>query len=107
MATLRPSTALSTEIAGVMIPSPYNSAEPNRPAATSRRPKPRGVPLGRASARRARMPPSPRLSARITIDRYLNVTTKLSDQTISDRMPSTFCSFTGNPWVPKKHSLKA
>ena len=35
------------------------------------------------------MPPSPRLSARMTMVRYLKVTTKFSDQKMSDRMPST------------------
>jgi hypothetical protein len=32
----RPSTALSTEMAGVIAPSPYSSAVPNTPSATSR-----------------------------------------------------------------------
>ncbi len=32
VATVRPSTAPSTEMAGVMMPSPYSSAAPNRPA---------------------------------------------------------------------------
>ena len=35
VATLRPSMALSTEIAGVIIPSPYNSAAPNNPRTMS------------------------------------------------------------------------
>ena len=53
------------------------------------------------------MPPSPRLSARMTIVRYLKVTTKLSDQKMSDRMPSTFGSSTGKPCGPQKHSFSA
>ncbi len=35
------------------------------------------------------MPPSPRLSARITSSTYLSVTISASDQKIIDRMPST------------------
>ncbi len=72
---------------------------------TSGRPRPDREPLGRASAIRARIPPSPRLSARMTTVRYLKVTTKLSDQRISERMPSTFCSLTGKPCGPQKHSF--
>ena len=34
VATSKPSTALSTEIAGVMMPSPYSSAVPNTPSIT-------------------------------------------------------------------------
>ena len=64
-------------------------------------------PLGRARASSARMPPSPRLSARMTIDRYLKVTTKLSDQKISERMPMTFSRVTGKPCGPVKHSFSA
>ena len=33
--TFRPSTALSTEMAGVITPSPYNSAVPNSPNSTN------------------------------------------------------------------------
>ena len=42
-----------------------------------------------ASAVRARMPPSPRLSARITTTTYFSVTTMISAQTIRERMPMT------------------
>ena len=61
---------------------------------------------GRASASSARMPPSPRLSARMTIVRYLNVTTKLSDQKMSERMPRTFGSSTGKPVRPAEALLQ-
>src|SRR3546814_4634582 len=44
---------------------------------------------GLSRASRARMPPSPRLSARITSSRYFSETTTTSDQKISDRMPNT------------------
>jgi len=53
--TSRPSAALSTEIAGVMTPSPYRRAAPNSPSAR-RTPRRR---FGRSRARRATMPPSP------------------------------------------------
>jgi hypothetical protein len=66
--TLRPSTADSTEIAGVIMLSPKNNAAPNNPAAAStaavRRPL---VPVNRrSSVISAMIPPSPWLSARIT-----------------------------------------
>ena len=66
--TLRPSTADSTEIAGVIMLSPKNSAAPKSPSAASiiavRRP--RGPVHRRSSVISAMMPPSPLLSARIT-----------------------------------------
>ncbi len=73
-ATFRPSTALSTEMAGVMVPSPYSSAAPKRPSTTSSR---RGRPpsssrAGWIRAINARMPPSPLLSARMTYDQVLH-----------------------------------
>ena len=66
--TLRPSTADSTEIAGVIMLSPKNSAAPKMPSAASaiavRRP--RAKPQRVSSVMSAMMPPSPSLSARIT-----------------------------------------
>ena len=67
--TLRPSTADSTEIAGVIMLSPKNSAAPNRPKRgqrTSRRGRPRWPVHRRSSVISAMIPPSPLLSARIT-----------------------------------------
>ena len=66
VAVPRPSTAPSTETAGVITPSPYSSADPNkpRPSSTPRLCGPRYV--GGISAISARMPPSPWLSMRIT-----------------------------------------
>ena len=66
--TLSPSTADKTDIAGVIIESPKNSAAPNNPSAARnhvvRRPR---VPVPRrSSVISAMMPPSPWLSARIT-----------------------------------------
>jgi len=88
--TSRPSTALSTEIAGVMTPSPYSSVAPKMPMAISRRRLPVPAALqGRTSASRARIPPSPWLSARITTRTYLNAITISNDHTISDSTPST------------------
>ena len=86
-----PSIALSTEIAGVITPSPYSSAAPNRPAQVSNvvRDSSRLPKCGPTSASRARIPPSPWLSARITSMAYFRVTTISSDQTSSDRLPSS------------------
>ena len=65
--TFRPSTADSTEIAGVIMLSPKNSEAPKIPSAASSepRPAPAGTPR-RISVISAMMPPSPSLSARIT-----------------------------------------
>ena len=65
---LTPSTAESTEMAGVITESPKNRAAPKRPNAASImevRP-PRGVFHRRSIVISAMMPPSPSLSARIT-----------------------------------------
>ena len=88
-----PSTAASTEIAGVITPSPYSSAAPNSPKITytHRRPRATGS-LPVASADSARIPPSPSLSARITSERYLMVITITSDQNITESRPITFAS---------------
>ena len=53
VATSKPSTALSTEIAGVISPSPYSSAVPNTPSVTTTAAIPLAV-APRASASRAR-----------------------------------------------------
>ena len=60
-----PSTALSTEMAGVIMPSPYRSAAPKMPSSTSgQRSVVLRILIGVARAVSARMPPSPWLSAR-------------------------------------------
>ena len=67
-ATSTPSTADSTEIAGVIMPSPRNSDAPKIPSAASSifvRRAPETCPR-RRRVMRAMMPPSPSLSARIT-----------------------------------------
>ncbi len=48
-----------------------------------------------ASAESARMPPSPRLSARRMTITYLSVTTTKSDQKISESTPSRLASVSG------------
>jgi hypothetical protein len=93
VATVVPSTAASTEMAGVITPSPYKRAAPNRPTRTNSHLRPltsRSLPVARAD--RARMPPSPSLSARITRPRYLVLITMISDQNITERRPITLAS---------------
>ena len=104
--TPSPSTALSTEMAGVMMPSPYSRAAPNRPTAI-RTPRSEVAVRERTSATSARMPPSPSLSARITNTRYLIETMTMSDQKISESTPSTLPVVTGTAWDPEKHSRSA
>jgi len=95
--TLSPSTADSTEIAGVIMLSPKNSDAPKIPNAASaslvRRP-PR-TPRRRISVISARMPPSPSLSARITSSTYLIVTMIVTDQKINEMTPYTLSSVAG------------
>ena len=64
------------------------------------------APLRATRARSARIPPSPRLSARITKDMYLNVTTKVIDQNTSDTTPSTLSGVGATPCGPVKHSFR-
>jgi hypothetical protein len=90
-ATLRPSIAESTEIDGVMIPSPNRSPAPaiassdmiSRPRRASAE-RPRGM-----SESSAKMPPSPRFDARVITKMYLMLTTKTTSQKTSDRSPRT------------------
>jgi hypothetical protein len=107
VATARPSIAPSTEMAGVMMPSPYSSADPNNPAVTSsQRARRSFIPAG-SRARSARMPPSPRLSARSMWATYLNEIRKLSDQKTSERIPRMFSRFRAMDDGPRKHSFSA
>ena len=89
--TAKPSTAEITEMAGVIIPSPMSIAAPITTTTTSHRifaaPKSLG---GAASARSARIPPSPSLSTRINIVTYLMHTTTISAQQRSDTIPKMF-----------------
>ncbi len=88
VATSNPSTALSTEMAGVIRPSPYSRAVPNTPSAMMARLAPTGSPrVGINSAVSARMPPSPWLSARITSARYLTEMMTTSAQNTTEATP--------------------
>jgi hypothetical protein len=108
VATPSPSTADSTETAGVMMASPYSSAEPNRPIMTSQRPAPfTPARIGVSSAVSARMPPSPSLSARIMKITYLIVTMMMSAQKMHDSTPRTLGSATVRPYSSWKLSRKA
>jgi len=80
------SIADSTEMAGVMAPSPYMSAAPNRPTATIAG---RCCFLIPSNAMRARMPPSPSLSMVMANRTYLIDVTTISVQSRSDSTPST------------------
>ncbi len=85
---LRPSAALSTEMAGVITPSPYSSAAPNRIRRVSGPIPPfNGLCSTALSASSAKIPPSPRLSARVTKLRYLTPTSKHRAQKISESAP--------------------
>ena len=72
----RPSTALSTEIAGVISASQKNSAVPSERQVHGDLAPQRDAGMSRrcASANSARMPPSPSLSARMITITYLSVT---------------------------------
>jgi hypothetical protein len=82
-----PSTAESTEIAGVITPSPKNRQAPTMPVRVRTLRVKLPTDTRCPSAISARMPPSPRLSARRISVTYLVVTTSTRDQKISDRMP--------------------
>src|SRR3954451_13728926 len=91
-ASLRPSTADSTEIAGVIMESPMNIEAPTTPSASKGQ-------LLRPNARcpnaiNDSVPPSPLLSARNSSRTYLAVTTMNSAQRISDSTPSTITRVT-------------
>ncbi len=86
-ATETPATAPSTEMAGVMIPSPKNRAAPKIPNVT--RVAARLARVRDKSAVRAMIPPSPRLWARMMKPAYLIETTTMSAQKISDAAPNT------------------
>ena len=88
-ATFSPSTAESTEIAGVIMLSPRNSEAPKIPSAASSSfvRAPPATPARRISVISAMMPPSPSLSARITSSTYVTVTMIVTDQKISETIP--------------------
>ena len=56
----------------------------------------------------AMMPPSPLLSARVMKLTYLRLTKIMSDQKITERMPSTFSGVIGTGWcAPPNTSFSA
>ena len=57
-----------------------------------------------ANASNAMIPPSPRLSARITNATYLTDTIMMSAQTISDNMPYILASVSGTGCVPTENT---
>ena len=88
--SFNPSIAESTEIAGVMTPSPYSSAAPITPSRTSSGSRSPMATLPAATKdSSAKMPPSPSLSARSTSVTYFSDTIAISAQRMSDTMPVT------------------
>ena len=92
---LGPSTADSTEIAGVITESPRTSRRRSRRGIKTSG----GAPPERAGGerRQRQVPPSPLLSARSRIRTYLSVTVTISAQRISESTPST--TFRADDWV--------
>src|SRR6185312_2250099 len=87
LASVSPSTADSTEIAGVITESPRNIDAPMTPTIKTnavRRPSAR-----LASAVSDNVPPSPLLSARNRISTYLNVTVTIKAHRMRDNTPNT------------------
>ena len=107
VAISRPSIADSTEMAGVMMPSPKNRQAPAMPIRDRMRRRLEPADTRWASAMSARMPPSPRLSARMTRSTYFTVTIRINDQKISDRMPMISVSVIGKPWKSCRLVLNA
>ena len=88
--TSRPSTAPSTEIAGVMSASQKKNAVPASASPTATFAQVLPVISRRwARANSARIPPSPSLSARMMTVTYLRVTEMVRLQKTSDSTPST------------------
>ncbi len=81
----RPSSAESTEIAGVIIASPKNSAHDSMPSNSTG--QVRFFSTFSTSAISEIDPPSPSLSIRIRMKTYLIVTIRISAHRISDTMP--------------------
>ena len=103
----RPSTADSTLMAGVITPSPYSSAAPMSTSRVSAETPCSFLPIrSGTSASRARIPPSPWLSARMMNARYLTVTTIINDQKMSERTPRTSALALPEPCSPLTHWLR-
>ena len=90
---------------GVITPSPKNSAAPSSAISITTRRAVGEPPMARwASVINAMMPPSPRLSARITNVTYLIATTLTSAQVTSDSTPSTVLSDGCRPYSGRNTS---
>ena len=101
--TISPSTAESTDIVGVMMPSPNNKPAPAMASMVMmKRPRracaesPRGI-----NESNAKMPPSPRLEARQMVKMYFTFTTKSSSQNTIERMPRINSSSMFFPDLPR------
>jgi hypothetical protein len=92
------------------MPSAKRSEVPNRASRISTglllQPS-EGLILRLIRAKRAMMPPSPSLSARITKVRYFTTTTRDSAQMNRERMPRTFSTEGGIACSGPKHSRTA
>ena len=89
-ASFSPSIAESTDIAGVMTPSPYSSAAPMMPSIIGREIRRPAISRSPSTSdSKARMPPSPSLSARNTNCTYLTDTISTSAQKMSETTPLT------------------
>ncbi len=103
----RPSTAESTETAGVIIASPKKSAVAAIPSRT-KPPVHLPPPSERwMSASSARLPPSPLLSARRMMPTYLTVTISISDQNMRLSTPKICSGSTLKGWCATKTSFIA
>ena len=102
-----PSTADRIEIAGVMTASPYSSAVAASAAAPIQRSAGECGATRCTKASSAKLPPSPRLSARIVTKTYLTVTTRINAHTSIDSTPRTWKESRGNRCCPIKLSRKA
>ena len=92
--------AESTEIAGVMAPSPYSNAAPIRPTIRScARQVPGWALRAESSANNATMPPSPLLSARRISHAYFSEMIRISAHRISDTTPRIASGASGPPWA--------
>ncbi len=105
MATFNPSIALRTEMAGVIMPSVKKRSSKH---AQNHYHRPRVcLAPGWSRAIKARIPPSPRLSMRITYMMYLIETTMRRDQNMSESTPSTISGVGEIGCCPPKHSRSA
>ena len=109
LAIFSPSTADSTEMAGVTTPSPYSRAEP---ASTMRvsalgRANGTGGSLPRINPSKARVPPSPSWSARRMKPVYLMHTIRITDHRMSDRIPITAIGSCAKAGLSLKHCCTA